>query len=82
MKITDIAYRQSDKSDEIFESFNFLHYPELMPEDILFAYCSGAGSQGEKSNYVITRTGIVYRVDIFEVGSIEFMERVCPFLKK
>jgi len=61
-------------------SFRFPDYPWLEPDDILFAYCSGLGSQGEKSNYVVIYTGEVYRVSIFEIGCNDFMERICPFL--
>lgn len=80
IKIVDIAYKPQTESDDLFGGFGFPEYPELDPDDILFAYCSGPGSQGEKSNYIITYTGIVYRVSIFELGSDGFMERVCPFL--
>ncbi len=81
IEIIDIASRQRTESDKPFGFFNFPNYPEFQPDDILFAYCSGPGSQGEKANYVITYTGDVYRVSVFELGSNEFMERVCPFLK-
>ncbi len=85
IEIIDITPKQRTKPDEIFGYFGYFSspkYPELKPDDILFAYCSGPGSQGEKANYVITRTAKVYRVDIFVVGSGEFIKRVCPFLKK
>ena len=79
--IIDIAPKQRTEPENPFGFFSFPEYPELQPDDILFAYCSGPGSQGDKANYVITYTGAVYRVSVFEFGSNEFMERVCPFLK-
>lgn len=79
--IIDIAPKQRTEPDKIFGYFSFPKYPELKPDDILFAYCSGPGSQGEKANYIITYTGTVYRVSVFEWGVNDFMERVCPFLK-
>ena len=79
--ITDIALEHQLESANEFGFFLFPQYPDLYPDDILFAYCSGFGSQGEKANYVITYTAEVYRVSVFELGVDEFMERVCPFLK-
>ena len=81
IRITDIALEHQLESDNEFGFFLFPQYPDLYPDDILFAYCSGFGSQGEKANYVITYTAEVYRVSVFEFGVDEFMERVCPFLK-
>ena len=81
VEIIDIASKQRTESKEILGYFSFPKYPELKPDDILFAYCSGPGSQGEKANYIITYTAEVYRVSVFEFGVDEFMERVCPFLK-
>ena len=77
----DIASKQRTESKNPFGLFSFPEYPELQPDDIVFAYCSGPGSQGEKANYIITYTGAVYRVSVFELGVDEFMEQVCPFLK-
>ena len=82
IKIIDIASKQRTESENPFALFSFPEYPELQPDDIVFAYCSGPGSQGEKANYVITYTAEVYRVSVFEYGVDEFMEQVCPFLKK
>ncbi len=79
--IIDIVSRQGADSDKLFGCFSSPEYPELAPDDILFAFCSGQGSQGEKANYIITYIGAVYRVSVFEFGVDEFMERVCPFLK-
>ena len=79
--IIDITPKQRTEPDKIFGYFSFPEYPELKPDDILFAYCSGPGSQGEKANYIITYTGTVYRASVFEWGVNDFMERVCPFLK-
>ena len=81
IRITDIALEHQLESANEFGFFLFPQYPDLYPDDILFAYCSGFGSQGEKANYVITYTAEVYRVSVFEFGVDEFMERVCPFLK-
>ena len=81
VEIIDIASKQRTESKEILGYFSFPKYPELKPDDIMFAYCSGPGSQGEKANYIITYTAEVYRVSVFEFGVDEFMERVCPFLK-
>ena len=80
-KIIDIASNPETKSEDFWGLPSFPRYPELQPDDILFAYCSGLGSQGDKSNYIITYTGDVYRISIFEFGCDDFMERVCPFLK-
>ena len=79
--IIDITPKQRTEPDKIFGYFSFPEYPELKPDDILFAYCSGPGSQGEKANYIITYTCTVYRASVFEWGVNDFMERVCPFLK-
>ena len=76
-----IDSKQRTESKNSFELFGFPEYPELQPDDIVFAYCSDPGSQEEKANYVITYTAEVYRVSVFELGVDEFMERVCPFLK-
>ena len=81
IEIIDMTPKQLTEPDKIFGYFSFPEYPELKPDDILFAYCSGPGSQGEKANYIITYTGTVYRVSVFEWGINDFMERVCPFLK-
>ena len=81
IEIIDITPKQRTEPDEIFGYFSFPEYPELQPDDVMFAYCSGPGSQGEKANYIITYTGTVYRVSVFEWGVNDFMERVCPFLK-
>ena len=81
IEIIDITPKQRTEPDEIFGCFSFPEYPELQPDDVMFAYCSGPGSQGEKANYIITYTGTVYRVSVFEWGVNDFMERVCPFLK-
>ena len=81
IEIIDIVSKQRTESKNPFGLFSFPEYPELQPDDIVFAYCSGPGSQGEKANYVITYTAEVYRVSVFEFGVDEFMERVCPFLK-
>ena len=81
IRITDIALEHQLESDNEFGFFGFPEYPELKPDDIMFAYCSSPGSQGEKVNYIITYTAEVYRVSVFELGVDEFMERVCPFLK-
>lgn len=81
IEIIDITSKPRTEPDELFGFFSFPDYPELQPDDILFAYCSGLGSQGDTSNYVITYTGTVYRVDLSEFGANEFMEGVCPFLK-
>ena len=81
VEIIDITAKPRSEPDEIFGLLAFPEYPELKPDDILFAYCSGPGSQGGKANHIITYTGIVYRVSIFEFGSKEFMEQVCPFLR-
>ena len=81
IEIIDITSKQRTQPDKIFCLFRFPEYPELKPDDILFAYCSGPGSQGEKENYIITYTGAMYRVSVFEFGVNEFMEQVCPFLK-
>lgn len=81
IEIIDIVSKQRTESKNPFGLFSFPEYPELQPDDIVFAYCSGPGSQGEKANYVITYTAEVYRVSVFELGVDEFMERVCPFLK-
>lgn len=53
----------------------------IEPEDIMFAFCSGVGSQGDKANYIITRRGEVYSVSLFEPRCNSLMERLCPFLK-
>lgn len=79
--IIDIVSKQRTEPDKIFGYFSFPEYPELKPDDILFAYCSGPVSQGEKANYIIIYTGTVYRIRVFEWGVNDFMERVCPFLK-
>lgn len=76
-----ITPKQRTESDEFFDFLSFPEYPELQLDEVLFAYCSCPGSQGEKANYVITYTGEVYRVGVFEFGVDEFMKRVCPFLK-
>lgn len=81
IEIIDIVSKQLTESKNSFGLFGFPEYPELQPDDIVFAYCSDPGSQGEKANYVITYTAEVYRVSVFELGVDEFMERVCPFLK-
>ena len=81
IEFIDIASKQRTESKNPFGLFSFPEYPELQPDDIVFAYCSGPGSQGEKANYIITYTGAVYRVSVFELGVDEFMEQVCPFLK-
>ena len=81
IEIIDIASKQRTESQNPFGLFSFPEYPELQPDDIVFAYCSGPGSQGEKANYIITYTGSVHRVSVFELGVDEFMEQVCPFLK-
>lgn len=81
VEIIDITSKRRTESEEILGYFSFPEYPELKPDDILFVYCSGPGSQGEKTNYIITYTADVYRVCVFEFGVDEFMERVCPFLK-
>lgn len=81
VEIIDITPKKRTQPDKIFSLFRSPEYPELQPDDILFAYCSGPVSQGEKANYVITYTGAVYRVSVFEFGVDEFIERVCPFLK-
>ena len=81
IEIIDIVSKQRTESKNSFGLFGFPEYPELQPDDIVFAYCSDPGSQEEKANYVITYTAEVYRVSVFELGVDEFMERVCPFLK-
>lgn len=81
IEFIDIASKQRTESKNPFGLFSFPEYPELQPDDIVFAYCSGPGSQGEKANYIITYTGTVYRVSVFELGVDEFMGQVCPFLK-
>ena len=81
IEIIDIASKQRTESKNPFGLFSFPEYPELQPDDIVFAYSSGPGSQGEKANYIITYTGAVYRVSVFELGVDEFMGQVCPFLK-
>lgn len=81
IEIVDIVPKQRTEPDKFFGFLSFPEYPELQPDDVLFAYCSGPSSQGEKANYVITYTGEVYRVSVFELGVNEFIERVCPFLK-
>lgn len=81
IEIIDVVSKQRTESKNPLGLFSFPEYPELQPDDIVFAYCSGPGSQGEKANYIITYTGAVYRVSVFELGVDEFMERVCPFLK-
>ena len=81
IEIIDISSKQRTEPDHLFGFFHFPDYPMLETDDILFAYCSGPGSQGEKANYIITYTGAVYRVSVFELGVDKFMERVCPFLK-
>ena len=81
IEIVDIAPKKRTEPENPFGFLSFPEYPELQPDDVLFAHRSGVGSQGENANYVITYTGAVYRVSVFEFGSNEFMERVCPFLK-
>ena len=81
IEIIDITSKQRTGPNDFWGVFSFPEYPELQPDDVMFAYCSGPGSQGEKANYVITYTGEVYRVNAFEFGVNEFMERACPFLK-
>lgn len=81
IEIIDISSKQRTEPDKSFGFFRFPEYPRIETDDILFAYCSGLCSQGEKANYVITYTAEVYRVSVFEFGVDEFMERVCPFLK-
>ena len=81
IEIIDIVSKQRTESKNSFGLFGFPEYPELQPDDIVFAYCSDPGSQEEKANYVITYTAEVYLVSVFELGVDEFMERVCPFLK-
>ena len=81
INIIDIASKQRTELETTFGFFGFPEYLELQPDDVMFAYCSGPGSQGEKANYIITYTGTVYRVSVFEWGINDFMERVCPFLK-
>ena len=81
IEIIDISSEQRTEPDKSSGFFYFPEYPRLETDDILFAYCSGPGSQGEKANYVITYTAEVYRVSVFEFGVDKFMERVCPFLK-
>ena len=51
----------------------------LTEDDILFAFCSGPGSQGDKSNVFVTRAGDVYRFSVFEPGCEELMAQLCPF---
>ena len=81
IEIIDIASNQRTEPESQFGFFGFPEYPNLEPDDVLFVYCSGFGSQGVKENYIITYTGAVYRVSVFEFGCNNFMERVCPFLK-
>ncbi len=81
IEIIDLVSKPCAKPSKISDHFPRPDYPELEPEDLLFAYCSGEGSQGEKSNYVVTCRGEVYRVGLFEFGCKRFMERVCPFLR-
>lgn len=50
IEIIDIASKQRTESKNPFGLFSFPEYPELQPDDIVFAYCSGPGSQGEKAN--------------------------------
>ena len=82
IEIIDIVSKQRTESKNSFGLFGFPEYPELQPDDIVFAYCSDPGSQGEKANYVITYTAEVYRVSVFELGVDEFMERGMPILEK
>lgn len=58
----------------------FTNSTVLTEDDILFAFCSGLGSQGDKSNVLVTRAGDVYRLSVFEPGCDVFMARVCPFV--
>ena len=81
IKIIDISPKQRTEPDKFFGFLTLPKYPEHQPDEVLFAYRSGPGSQGEKANYVITYTGEVYRVSVFEFGVDDFMEQVCPFLK-
>ena len=81
IEISDIASKQRTGAQKPCGLFSGAEYPELQPDDIVFAYCSGPGSQGEKANYIITYTGAVYRVSVFELGVDEFMEQICLFLK-
>jgi len=59
IEIIDISSKQRTEPDNLFGFFRFPDYPMLETDDILFAYCSGPGSQGEKANYIITYTGAV-----------------------
>lgn len=81
IEIIDIASNQRTEPESRFGFLSFPKYPDIEPDDVLFAYCSGFGSQGDKDNYIITYTGAVYRVSVFEFGCNDFMECVCPFLK-
>ena len=80
IEVTILAPYQESGHDKQFGSISLSSYPTLEPDDILFAYCTGPGSQGVGVNYLITNTGAVYRVGAFEYGATEFMESVCPFL--
>lgn len=81
IKIIDIVSKSRVETNTMLGKICFPYYPDIQPDDVLFAYCSGFGSQGEKANYIITYTGDVYRVSVFELGNEEFLESVCPFLK-
>lgn len=52
----------------------------LTEDDILFAFCSGPGSQGDKSNVFVTRAGDVYSLSLFDPRCDAFMAQVCPFV--
>ena len=70
IEIIDIASNQRTEPESQFGFLSFPKYPDIEPDDVLFAYCSGFGSQGDKDNYIITYTGAVYRVSVFEFGTV------------
>ena len=76
IEIIDIVSKQRTESKNPFGLYSFPEYPELQPDDIVFAYCSGPGSQGEKANYIITYTGAVYRVSVFELGPEQYANTI------
>ncbi len=80
IEIIDITSKKNRSNGE-FDFSCFPKYPDLQPDDILFVFYTRLGSQGENSYYVVTYTGVVYRVSIFEFGSYDFIERICPFVK-
>ncbi len=80
-EIIDIPVRQEDISPHAYDIWAFSGSPDLQPDDILFVFCSWEGSQGDNSNYIVTYTGVVYRLSIHELWCNDFMHRICPFLK-